>query len=198
MSPTAGPAFTIPGYTGPVPPGHAVVYAADGLVRRPAFWERYLSDPLNAYPEAGNAFEVTAEGRDAVSAVLDDPERWPVVSVRLGAEVWLRIVYRNCEDEPAIDFVRERPGGTAKVVASVQGHGFTSAMTWAELLSAAGRPDERLTWAQRLLLMLPMVGAQELPEDAEQTMDRALDGIGAANRAVLAPILTRRLDWRTP
>ncbi|MFI7303760.1 hypothetical protein ACIBM8_11165 [Micromonospora aurantiaca] len=70
-------------------------------------------------------------------------------------------------------------------------------MTWAELLAAAALPDERLTWAQRLILMLPMLGPQELPEDAENVMHRALDGIGAANRSALVEVLLDALDWRT-
>ncbi|MET8355148.1 MULTISPECIES: hypothetical protein [unclassified Micromonospora] len=70
-------------------------------------------------------------------------------------------------------------------------------MTWAELLAAAALPDERLTWAQRLILMLPMLGPQELSEDAEEVMHRALDGIGATNRLAVAAALLDALDWRT-
>ncbi|MBG0566478.1 hypothetical protein [Actinoplanes aureus] len=201
MSLTVGPAFTIPGYTVPIPPDYevkrdAIVYAADALVRLPAFWVHYLSDPLSAYPAAEAAFEVSANDRNALWTVLNDLDRWPVVSVRLGAQEWLRIVYRKYEDERALDFVQERPGRAAEVVASVEGHGFTSAMTWAELLAAAALPDKRQTWAQRLLLMLPMLGAQELSEDAEEIMRRALSDIGAANRPALARPLVDRREWR--
>jgi hypothetical protein len=53
-------------------------------------------------------------------------------------------------------------------------------LTRSELLIAADLPDERLTWAQRLILMLPMLDPQELPGDAREVLDRALGGIGAA------------------
>lgn len=202
MSLIIGPAFTIPGYKAMAPPDYttecdATAYAADGVVGYPAFWWHYLSGPLGAYPESEAAFEVQAADYHAMGAVLDDPERWPVISVRLHGEVWLRIVYRNVEDEAGIDFVEERPGRPAEVVTSVEGHGFTSAMTWVELLAAAALPDERLTWAQRLILMLPMLGPQELSEDAEEIMHRALDGIGATNRLAVAGALLDALDWRT-
>ncbi|MGI5523372.1 hypothetical protein ACQEUX_20935 [Micromonospora sp. CA-259024] len=199
---TVGAPFTIPGYKAMAPPDYttecdATVYAADGVVAHPAFWLHYLSGPVGAYPDAEAAFEVPTADYHAMGAVLDDPERWPVISVRLDGEVWLRIVYRNIEDEAGLDFVEERPGRPAEVVTSVEGHGFTSAMTWAELLAAAALPDERLTWAQRLILMLPMLGQQELSEDAEKVVHRALEGIGATNRSALARVLLDALDWRT-
>ncbi|PWU57037.1 hypothetical protein DLJ47_03920 [Micromonospora sp. S4605] len=202
MSLTVGPAFTIPGYKAMAPPDYttecdATVYAADGVVGHAAFWWHYLSGPLGAYRESEAAFEVQAANYNAMGVVLDDPERWPVISVRLDGEAWLRIVYRNIEDAAGLDFVEERPGRPAEVVTSVEGHGFTSAMTWAELLAAAALPDERLTWAQRLILMLPMLGPQELSEDAEEIMHKALEGIGATNRSALAAALLDALDWRT-
>ncbi|MEV4199693.1 hypothetical protein [Micromonospora globbae] len=202
MAPTIGPAFTIPGYTTMAPRDYdvecdATVYAADGVVGYPAFWWHYLSGPLGAYPQSETAFEVPAADYHAMAAVLDDPERWPVISVRLDGDTWLRIVYRNIEDGAGLDFVEQRPGRPAEVVTSVEGHGFTSAMTWAELLAAAALPDEQLTWAQRLILMLPMLGPQELPEDAEEIVRRALEGIGARNRSALAAALLDALDWRT-
>lgn len=199
MSLTIGPAFTIPGYTTTAPPDYdiecdATVYAADGVVGYPAFWLHYLSGPLGAHRESEAAFEVQAADYNAMCGVLNDPERWPVVSVGLDGDVWLRIVYRNFEEDEGLDFVEERPGRPAKLVASIEGHG--SAMTWAELLAAAELPDERLTWAQRLILMLPMLGPQELPEDAEEVMNRALDGIGATNRSALIGGLLDAMDLR--
>ncbi|MEW2331701.1 hypothetical protein AB0880_28350 [Micromonospora chersina] len=201
MSLTIGPAFTIAGYTTLAAPDYdiecdATVYAADRVVGYPAFWLHYLSGPLGAHRESEVAFEVQATDFDAMCALLNDPERWPVVSVRLDGEVWLRIVYRNIEEDEGLDFVEERPGRPAKVVASIEGHGFTSAMTWAELLAAAALPDEHLTWAQRLILMLPMLGPQELPEDAEEVMHRTLDRIGATNRSALVGGLLDAMDWR--
>ncbi|MBC9002140.1 hypothetical protein [Micromonospora aurantiaca (nom. illeg.)] len=154
----------------------------------------YLSGPLGAHRESEAAFEVQAADYNAMCGVLNDPERWPVVSVGLDGDVWLRIVYRNFEEDEGLDFVEERPGRPAKLVASIEGHG--SAMTWAELLAAAELPDERLTWAQRLILMLPMLGPQELPEDAEEVMNRALDGIGATNRSALIGGLLDAMDLR--
>ncbi|MEU8329863.1 hypothetical protein [Micromonospora sp. NPDC048839] len=202
MSLIIGAAFTIPGYTTMAAPDYdvecdATVYEADGVVRHPAFWLHYLSGPLGAHREAEIAFAVQAADHRAMWAILNDPEHWPVVSVRLDGEAWLRIVYRNVEDEQGLDFVEEWPGRSAEVVASVEGHGFSSALTWAELLAAAALPDERLTWAQRLILMLPMLGPQEMPEDAPEVVHRALDGIGATNRSALVGGLLDAMGWRT-
>jgi hypothetical protein len=195
---TIGPAFTIPGYTTLAPPDYdseceATVYAADVVVGYPAFWSHYLAGPLGADRESDAAFEVTAADYQEMSAVLNDPERWPVVSVRLDRNAWLRIVYSNFEDDEGLDFVEERPGQMVKVFTLDQDAG-SSTMTWAELMVAADLPDERLTWAQRLILMLPMLDAQELPADAGEVIDRALEGIGAANRAAVVAVLLDSLD----
>jgi hypothetical protein len=201
MSLTVGPAFTIPGYTTTVPPDYdtecdATVYAADVVVDHPAFWWHYLAGPLGADRDADSAFEVAAAEHDAMSAVLDDPERWPVVSVDLGGDAWLRIVYRNFEEDRGLDFVEVRPGQPVKVFTILQDQG-SSTMTWADLLAAARVPDDRLTWAQRLILILPMLEPQELPDDAGEVMGRALEGIGAANRPAVVAALLDSLDWRT-
>ncbi|WP_143194012.1 hypothetical protein [Micromonospora sp. CB01531] len=199
---TIGPAFTIPGYTTIASPDHdneydAPVHGADDAVRHPAFWFHYLSDPLGKVREAERAFQVARVEYDAMLAALCDPERWLVISVRLAEDRWLRIVYRNLEEEMGLDFVEQRPDRPVELVASVEGHGFSSAMTWAELLAAAALPDDRLTWAQRLMLMLPMLGPQELPDDAGAVVNKALEGIGAGNRTALTAALLDRLDWRT-
>src|SRR5687768_637228 len=91
MSLTVGPAFTIPGYTTTVPPDYdtecdAAVYEANVVVDHPAFWWHYLAGPLGADREADTAFPVAASELHAMRAVLDDRERWPVVSVCLGGE----------------------------------------------------------------------------------------------------------------
>ncbi len=93
----------------------AAVHAADGVVGYPAFWLHFLSGPLGAHRESEAAFGVPAADYDAMCAVLNDPKRWPAVSVRLDREVWLRIVYRNLEDEAGLDFVEDRPGRPAKI-----------------------------------------------------------------------------------
>lgn len=201
MSLTIGPAFTIAGYTTTAPPDYdieceAIVYAADGLVEHPAFWLHYLSGPVGAYPEAGAAFEISAAEYQAMCAVLDDPQRWPVVSVQLDREAWLRIVYRNFEDDEGVDFVEQQPDRPVKVFDLIHDRG-ESTMTWADLLAVAQLPDERLSWTQRFILMLPMLDAQELPTDAEEVMLAALEGIGATNRLALAAVVLERLDWRT-
>ena len=199
MSLTVGPAFTISGYTTTAPPDYdtesdATVYAADAVVGHPAFWSHYLAGPLGADRESDDAFEVTTAEVDAMCAVLNDPERWPVVSVRLDGDAWLRIVYRNFEEDEGLDFVEERPGRPPKVFTLDDG---SSPMTWDELLIMADLPDERLSWAQRLILMLPMLEPQELPADAREVLDRALAGIGAANRPAVAAALLDSLDWHT-
>ncbi|WP_433312162.1 hypothetical protein ACQP0U_26585 [Micromonospora sp. CA-269861] len=199
MSLTIGPAFTIPGYTTSAPPdddseSEVTLYAADVVMGYPAFWSYYLAGPLGADRESGAAFAVTAADYQEMCAVLNDPERWPVVSVRLDRDAWLRIVHRNVEEDEALDFVEVRPGQPVKVFTLDQDAG-SSTMTWAELLVAADLPDDRLTWGQRFILMLPMLDLQELPADAAEVIDRALEGIGAANRAAVVAVVLDSLNW---
>lgn len=196
MSLKLGPAVTIPGYTTLAPPDfdsehEATIYPADGVVAYPAFWRFYLSGPLAADREAEDAFGVSEEDGEAMRALLEDPEHWPVVSLRLNDDAWLRIVFRNFEDDEGIDFVRHPSAGPAQVVAATDGQ--LSTLTWAQLVSIAERPDNRLSRAQRLMLMLPMLDSQQLPESAGQTLRRALEDIGAANPSTLAKTLLDNL-----
>ncbi|MEU8425169.1 hypothetical protein AB0C15_30285 [Micromonospora sp. NPDC048835] len=200
MSLTIGPAFTIPGYTTAAAldddvEGEATVYDADAVVGHPAFWSHYLAGPLGADRESGAAFDVTAADYQEMSALLNDPEHWPVVSVRLDRDAWLRIVYRNVEDDEALDFVQARPGQPIRIFTLDEDAG-SSTMTWAELLVVADLPDDRLTWGQRLVLLLPMLDPQDLPADAGEVLDRALEAIGAANRAAVVAALLDVLGWR--
>lgn len=200
MTLTIGPAFTIPGYTTVGPPDFdiefdAPVHDAESLVGHPAFWWYYVSGPLGAARQSEGAFAVTAEEYAAMSAVLSDPEHWPAIPVRLDGNVRLWVVFRNFEEDEGLDFVQERPGRPAERVASVEGHGFPSDLSWADLLAVAALPDDRLTRAQRLLLMLPMLGPQVLPDDAEAVLREALSGIGAENRASLAAALRDAVHW---
>ncbi|WP_089246623.1 hypothetical protein [Asanoa hainanensis] len=200
MSLTIGPAFTIPGYTTVDPPDYdsereATVYAADPVLGHPAFWSHYLAGPLGADRESDAAFEVAAADYQELTAVLNDPDRWPAVSVRLDGDARLHIVYRNFDEDEGLDFVEERPGQPVTVFTPDQS-AEPSTMTWAKLLVTADLPDERLTWAQRFILLLPMLYPQELPPDAGEVMDRALAGIGARNRAPVVAALLDSLDQR--
>ncbi|WP_344127918.1 hypothetical protein [Luedemannella flava] len=200
MSLIIGPAFTIPGYLTTAPPDYlteceATVYAADGVMGHPAFWSCYLSGPINADPESEAAFEVSTAERDAMWAFLLDQDRWPAVSVRLDEDAWLRIVFRNLEGDGALNFVEERPGHPTKVFDPYRDAG-CSTLTWADLIVLANLPDDRLTWAQRLILMLPMLEPQELPAEAGEVLDRALGEIGATNRPPVVATLLDLLGWR--
>ncbi|WP_344075922.1 hypothetical protein [Luedemannella helvata] len=195
MSLIIGPAFTIPGYlTTVLAECEAMVYDADVVVGHPAFWCCYVEGPLNAFPESQAAFEVSTDEREAMWAFLFDRDRWPAVSVRLDAEAWLRIVFRNVEGDGGLDFVEERPGQPTKVF-DLYGDAGCSTLTWAELKGMADLPDDRLTWAQRLILMLPMLEEQELPADVGEVLDRALAEIGAVNRPAVLEILLDSLGW---
>ncbi|MFG2055072.1 hypothetical protein ACGFI9_13665 [Micromonospora sp. NPDC048930] len=201
MSLMIGPAFTIPGYTTVGPPDFEIeydapVHDAGSLVGHPGFWWYYLSGPLGVERESEGAFPVPTEEYDALCALLSDPERWPAVAVRLDGDVRLWVVFRNFEEDEGLDFVEQRPGQPAERVASVEGHGFPSGLSWAELLAVAALPDDRLTRAQRLLLMLPMLGPQPLPDDADAVLRDALAGVGAGNRSTIAAALVDTLDWR--
>lgn len=200
MSLTVGPAFSIAGYTTPAEPDfdtevEAVVHAADDLVAHSYFWCFFLAGPLGAGRESDSAFDYTAADFENVQAVLGDTERWPTISLSLGGDAWMRIVFRNFEGDMGLDYVEERPGRPAKVFDVVQDQG-VSPWTWPQVLAVAELPDPRLTWAQRFILMLPILDPQELPADAGDILHRALDGIGAGDRPALVAELVDSLDWR--
>ncbi|WP_166379734.1 hypothetical protein [Catellatospora methionotrophica] len=201
MALTVGPSFTVAGYLTTAPPDfdtecEATLYAADSLVGHAAFWRAYLTGPLGADRAADHALPVGAAERNEMDAVLDDPERWPAVPVRLAGDDRMWIVYRNFESDAGLDFVRVSPDRPVQVHDLAQDCG-SSSMTWADLLALAEVPDERLSWAQRFVLLLPLLEPQELPDDAGAVIDRALDGIGAANRAAVVAELLDALDWQT-
>ncbi|GIH04022.1 hypothetical protein Rhe02_20890 [Rhizocola hellebori] len=108
--------------------------------------------------------------------VLSKEEEWPVISVGLAARHWLRIVYRNFSDDMGMDFLVDwELGGQAATVAG-RGHTVGPGMCWQGIIAVAAMADETLTYAQRFLLCLPVLGGP-LPHDAKTVLQEALQQV---------------------
>jgi len=153
---------------------------AGWLLSHPGFWPAYFATAMS-WDEAGIA---APEADQLYEDVLSNEEEWPVISVRLAARHWMRIVYRNFSGDMGMDFLVDlESGGHAATVAS-RGDYVGPGMCWQELLTVAAMPDETLTYAQRFLLCLPVVGGP-YPQEAKTVVQEAL-------QQVITP------DWASP
>jgi hypothetical protein len=156
---------------------------AAALLAQPGFWPVFLSSTAQA-EQVHHVFPLEDGQRTAMERLLSDPQRWPVLSVRLapaGRGMWyrLRIVYRNFDGDAGIDFlVTSDLGGTAIMIASIEGHFQGPGLCWEELQTLAAMPDPDLTPAQRLLMALPLLGDDATPSDALTQTAEALQATG--------------------
>lgn len=168
-------------------PGRRTVDAS-ALVGRPGFWPAYLYS-LTGNESVWEAFAADPADGAAVTEALKDPQRWPVISVRLapaapGRWYWLRVVHRNFPDDAGVDFlVSSDLGGTAITIASLEGHFRGPGACWEELAALADGPDPVLSAAQRLLLALPLLGDVDRPGSARAVVAAALASVGATGDA---------------
>jgi hypothetical protein len=155
---------------------------ANHLLSGPGFWSEYLLSTARVEGLFDDA------GRGTMREALQDGENWPVLSVRLlptgGHHRWLRIVYRNFDDDAGIDYlIASDLGGTAIPIAAIEGHFRGPGLCWEELLALAGMPDPQLTRAQRFLLALPLLGDAAAPGDAPAVIAAVLQELDAVDHS---------------
>ncbi|MEU2671529.1 hypothetical protein ABZ622_22205 [Streptomyces sp. NPDC007164] len=182
--------------------------AGESLLARPGFWSNYLmpmcgdgSSTTRAVPEW---FGDDGADADALSEILFDPERWPVLRVPAEDGPGVVVIYRNMVGEYGIDYLFTHPGRShAQQIASWEGDLSGTGLTWEELVRIADAPSPAVEGvedaAARLLLVLPLVTDSDVPESAPARLSAALTSVGALQDAVLgtAERLLARLTRRS-
>ncbi|MET9294889.1 hypothetical protein [Streptomyces sp. NPDC003077] len=148
------------------------------LLTSPLFWLGHL------YPVAGSEeteellFGADDDAAEEFHRRLTEREDWPVFTVPLAAGHRLHVVYRNLRDDPGVDYLLYHPAWErALLLARNDGHFMGPALSWPELSAASGNglPGGSTTDPRaRLLLLLPAMGDDGLPDDAVPHLADAL------------------------
>jgi len=111
---------------------------------------------------------------------LHDGDGWPVVSLDGYYGSSIHLVFRNYSGDSGWDYLLTiKPGAVQLCLAALEGHFRGPGISWPELLALSGlKNDQR---AERLLLLLPMLGDVATPRTAEDTVMEALSAIGATS-----------------
>lgn len=190
-SPDAHPA-RIPGYDGG-PFNHL-----PELLDEPSFWLGHLH---NYYSESEAAEELVGGTDEQEAAGLQSRllggDTWPVFTVPLADEHRLYVVYRAFKEDEGIDYLLHHPDwDAAEHLAQDEGHFMRPGLSWPELTAAAdnGLPGGSTTDAHnRLLLLLPALGDDAVPDEAVDRLTAAL----RARTRVEPPSGSLRRFWRT-
>jgi hypothetical protein len=177
-------------------PDHDLV-AGEELASDPAFWLAHLLITLGSLDEDPTEYGVAADRYEELLERLGDPERPPtVLRVPFTGGHQACAVYVNAEDTSTVDFIVHHPGWDRFGWLGQHGpEGSGDGLSWAELTAVAaggaggaGGSDGLADPAQRLLLLLPMLG------DAATPVAEAVDTVAGALAAVgLRPDSTRQL-----
>ncbi|WP_245766891.1 hypothetical protein [Streptomyces colonosanans] len=125
---------------------------------------------------------------------LHERADWPAFTVPLTAGHRLHVVVRTFEDDPGTDFLVHHPDwDQAELLAVADGHFMGPALSWPELVAAAdsGLPGgSTADPGARLLLLLPALGDDNLPDDAAERLTSALRAlVGVEDPVALATVL---------
>ncbi|MEV5321650.1 hypothetical protein AB0K92_29065 [Streptomyces sp. NPDC052687] len=165
------------------------------LLAQPLFWLGHLySCAAEAEAEElllGADEEAAAEGQRR----LLEGDEWPVFTVPLQGGHRLYVVYRAAPDDPGIDYLLHHPDWErAELLAQDEGHFMGPALSWPELCAAAdnGLPGGSTSDpGARLLLLLPALGDEAVPDEAAGRVAAALRACTAveAPEALAAALL---------
>ncbi|HTJ69839.1 MAG TPA: hypothetical protein VL551_20045 [Actinospica sp.] len=173
------------------------------LLGLPGFWAAYLlwlAEGEDYEPEP-DALGVDAADADTAFERLTEPAAWPVIRVPLEQGHCISIVYRNFVEDEGIDYYLSHPEwDRIAALASLEGHFSGPGLAWRELIYVANRPGDGPGVTDphaRLLLLLPILGDDELSANAGATVGSALASVGvpAAARNELAEALLDHPYW---
>lgn len=168
--------------------------AGEELAGELAFWLVHLLITMGDLSDDVGEYGVTQSEFDAMLERLSDAEQpWPVFRVPFGGGHTAFAVYANLEDENTVEFsVRHPAWGRLGHLGQCGPEHAGPGLAWAELTAIAasvpqGASDSEglVDPAQRLLLMLPMLGDAATPEDAWRVVARALSRCGMPDDAAL-------------
>ncbi|MDH6143826.1 MULTISPECIES: hypothetical protein [Kitasatospora] len=160
--------------------------AGEHLAGDPAFWLAHLLITLGSLSEDVTEYGVETSRFEELMERLGDPEQPPtVLRVPFAGGHQACAVYVNDEDESNIDFIVQHPAwGRLGWLGQHGPHGSGNGLSWRELTKLAagapdGTPDGLSDPAQRLLLLLPVLGDAATPAaEAVETVARAIVEVG--------------------
>lgn len=165
----------------PVDPS-PLVPATGWLAEDPACWPVFLY-MMGGSTAAVDAFDVDAGELDAMLATMERLDQWPVFTVDLGAGNRVHLVLRNFDGDLGLDYLLTGSWLDGYIrLASIEGSFFGPAFTWPEIIAASQRPDEDLSPAERLLLLLPGMSDEAMPHDATEIVADAVTAVGGRRR----------------
>ncbi|MFI0967278.1 hypothetical protein ACH4S8_38715 [Streptomyces sp. NPDC021080] len=155
--------------------------AGERLAGDPAFWLAHVLLTMGDQGEQPERYGVESSAYDAMEDRLGDTgQPWPVLRVPFDGGHTAYVVYANSEDMSDIEFfVRHPAWGRLGFLGDCGGDHAGPGLSWNELttLADASTPDDGEGLAdpsQRLLLLLPMLGDADMPEEATDVVARAL------------------------
>ncbi|MEV8535826.1 hypothetical protein [Streptomyces sp. NPDC051211] len=177
---------------------NAPIVAGEELLALPGFWAAYLMWLSQTEEHDASLYPFGIDGADADAAcdALGDEDHWPVFRIPFDDGHTALVLGRNFPDDPETEYFITHPEwGRHGHLATVSGHQAGPGLSWQELHHIARTPDLNAPGVHaeyaRLLLLLPALGDQDLPEDAATVVGGALTQAGAP--AALAPHLAAAL-----
>ncbi|MFE5913897.1 hypothetical protein ACFQ6B_33095 [Streptomyces wedmorensis] len=176
----------------------APVVVGEDLLELPGFWAAYLMwlSQTEDYDPIPEWFEVDGADADAACEALGSEDRWPVFRIPFAEGHTALVVGRNNPDDPETEYLVTHPEWARQGhLATVSGHQAGPGLSWRELRHIARTPDLDAPGVHaeyaRLLLLLPALGDQDLPDDAACVVGRALEeaAVPAATAQDLAEAL---------
>ncbi|WP_331740877.1 hypothetical protein [Streptomyces sp. NBC_01006] len=173
---------------------NAPLVAGEELLALPGFWAAYLMWLSQTEEHDASLYPFGVDGADADAAcdALGDEDHWPVIRIPFDDGHTVIVLGSNCPDDPETEYFITHPEwGRHGHLATVSGHQAGPGLSWRELHHIARTPDLNAPGIHaeyaRLLLLLPALGDQDLPEDAAAVVGGALAQAGVPT--ALAPHL---------
>lgn len=162
----------IPGYD-----GGPLTHEA-GFLDEPLFWLGHISSCVHSEGAAELLFGADYDAAVEFQRRLWEQANWPTFTIPLASDHRLHIVYRTLTGEAGTDYLLHHPDWEeAEHLAQDDGHFMGPGLSWPELVAAADNalPSGSTTDPHaRLLLLLPALGDDALPDDAVDRLTAAL------------------------
>ncbi|NGO78913.1 hypothetical protein G6045_25110 [Streptomyces sp. YC504] len=153
------------------------------LLDEPLFWLGHLTSCADSEGAAELLYGADYDATEEFGRRLWERAEWPTFTVPLAADHRLHVVYRTFKDEAGVDYLLHHPGwDRAELLAQDDGHFMGPGLSWPELVTAAfsampgGSTDDPHA---RLLLLLPALGDDDIPDDAVHRLAAALEHLTA-------------------
>ncbi|MFG2047594.1 hypothetical protein ACGFIW_09210 [Micromonospora sp. NPDC048935] len=164
------------------PVAASVLVDATPWLDDPLFWPAFLLAPGGSSTAAAAFDADPADVEDYVSA-LHQHDTWPVISLDLAQGHRMHVLFRNFDGDSGWDYLVQPVGSDTAITAAALEGGFQGpALSWAELVRTASRPDLGRSPTERLLLLLPAVGDSGIPPEAQDVVTSAVTAVGATHR----------------